>query len=77
MGRPGGSVHPYRRWVEAYGDPAFQAGADGACEAADACADPADGEALTAFVTATRWEALFWRAAHAREGWPAGARPGA
>lgn len=41
-----GAQHPCRRWVEAYGDPASQAGADGACDAADACADPDDAEAL-------------------------------
>lgn len=68
-----GAQHPYRRWVQAYGDPAFQAGATGACDVADACAGASGQEhaaMLAAFVTATRWELQFWRAAHAREAWP-------
>lgn len=69
----GGDAHPYRQWVDAYGDPAFQAGARGACEVADACAAAdaqQDAAMLAAFTTATRYELQFWRAAHAQERWP-------
>ncbi len=69
----GGDAHPYRRWVDAYGDPAFQAGAQGACDVADACAAAhaqEDAAMLAAFTTATRYELQFWRAAHAQERWP-------
>lgn len=69
-----GVQHPYQRWVQAYGDPAFQASASDACDVADACSGLDTGvdldAALLAFTTATRYELEFWRAAHAQETWP-------
>lgn len=67
--------HPFRAWIAAYGDPEFARGARDACEVTDACA-PETGTALeaamlAAFVTATRFELEFWRAAHVQEAWPA------
>lgn len=64
--------HPYARWVAAYDAEEFQASAVRAREVVDAAAeaDPGSHPAmLDAFITATRYEHLFWRAAHEREGW--------
>lgn len=69
----GADAHPYKRWVQAYGDPAFQTSAQDACDVADTCAtDNAQQDAamLTAFTTATRYELEFWRSAHTQERWP-------
>jgi thiaminase (transcriptional activator TenA) len=64
--------HPYRRWVEAYGAPSFQAGARTARGLADAAAAAAaqDLDAMhRAFAVAVRYELAFWAAAHTWESW--------
>ncbi|MEZ0491400.1 TenA family protein [Kineococcus sp. TBRC 1896] len=63
--------HPFARWVAAYDDPAFQAATATARDLVDAAARPEVEEAMhEAFAVATRYEWLFWEAAHRREGWP-------
>lgn len=67
--------HPYRPWIATYGDPAFaeatrqaRAVVDRAVQARSA------GErdrALEAFLTAARYEWMFWDAAWRMETWPA------
>lgn len=66
-------VHQYRRWVEAYGDEAFQTSAREARRLTDeaALSAPLEEPAMqTAFTLAVRYELQFWSAAHAREEWP-------
>lgn len=68
------SQHPYGDWIGAYGDPEFAASARTAREIVDTLAAAAtDGvreRMATAFVTASRYEWMFWDAAWRQETWP-------
>jgi hydroxymethylpyrimidine/phosphomethylpyrimidine kinase len=70
-GRPD---HPYRRWIDQYGDEAFAARALRVRELADdvavAAGEPARARMLEAFVTATRYEWMFWDAPWRGHHWP-------
>lgn len=65
--------HPYGDWISAYADPAFAASTFGARRIVDAIAgrvDPVTRQAMAdAFVTACRYEWMFWDAAWRMEGW--------
>lgn len=73
--------HPFARWVASYGDPAFAedvARARGLVDAAaDATTDAVRASMLSAFVTASRYEYLFWDTVLHPQPWPgeAPARP--
>lgn len=66
--------HPYRDWIATYGDPAFAASTRRACGIADrlaAGADPVTLERMhAAYLTATRYEWMFWESANRHETWP-------
>ncbi len=66
--------HPYQDWVSTYADPAFAASTASATAITDRLAEqsgPAVRERMmTAFVTASRYEWMFWDAAYRMEGWP-------
>ncbi len=66
--------HPYRRWIDQYGDPAFAARTREAREMADRAAarsGPATrARMLEAFGTATRYEWMFWDAPWQGRHWP-------
>ncbi len=68
------SDHPYGDWIGTYGDPAFTVATDEAKRIVDRQAHevtPAVREQmLTAFVTASRYEWMFWDAAWRDERWP-------
>ncbi|GAB95546.1 thiaminase/transcriptional activator TenA [Kineosphaera limosa] len=72
--RGGLSEHPYGDWIAAYGDPEFAASTARAREIVDRLAQAADEgvrQRMTrAFVTAARYEWMFWDAAWRRETWP-------
>lgn len=66
--------HPYRAWIETYADPEFDEAVRGAEALTDRLAatvtkDRRD-EMLAAYVTATRYEWMFWDAAWRGETWP-------
>lgn len=68
--------HPYRQWVAAYDDPAFQAATctaisllDDAAEAGSAATRQAMAEA---FEAATWYELQFWARSYELEAWPLG-----
>lgn len=70
-----GSPDPrYRRWIDSYGAEEFQSVVDAALAVTDRVGDaasPAEAAAMTdRFVTASRYEWMFWDAAHRRETWP-------
>lgn len=66
-------THPYASWVAAYADPAFQQETQQAIQLLDEAAEQAPAlqrEAmLEAFVTATRYEELFWERSYLQERW--------
>jgi thiaminase/transcriptional activator TenA len=66
--------HPYSEWIATYGDEAFHRATNRAKALADETALIAsddEREAMRrAFFTATRYEWMFWNAAHALEVWP-------
>lgn len=73
--RPGGSPDPlYRRWIEAYGGDAFDRTVGEVLALADAIAptltDGQRGAMRRRFVTASRYEWMFWEMAHRLERWP-------
>lgn len=66
--------HAFGDWIEMYGDPAFAESTRSAIALVDRLAEAA-GEATrarmrAAFVTASRYEWMFWDAAHRAETWP-------
>ncbi|WP_030013359.1 MULTISPECIES: TenA family protein [Micrococcales] len=65
--------HPYGQWVMEYGDPAFaeatQRAIDVVEEAAAAATEPVRERMREVFLDASRYEELFWDAAHRRESW--------
>lgn len=66
--------HPYRAWIDAYADPAFDESVR-AVEAhidmlAAAATQERRDEMLAAYVRATRFEWMFWDAAWRGETWP-------
>lgn len=66
--------HPYADWIALYSDPAFAEQvqrARGIVDRLGASADDAAaGRMVSAFVTASRYEWMFWDAAWRRETWP-------
>lgn len=68
------SAHPYADWIRAYGDPAFAHDAARAREFVDEAAGRADRELrarmTAAYLTASRFEWMFWDAAYRQESWP-------
>ncbi|MBO3753152.1 TenA family protein [Streptosporangiaceae bacterium NEAU-GS5] len=66
--------HPYGDWIATYADKEFAAATDQARRITDrvaAMADPATVERMhTAFLTASRYEWMFWDAAWRQEAWP-------
>ncbi len=68
------AAHPYGDWIATYADPAFAESTARARQLVDEAADRA-GEAvrarmLQAFLTACRYEWMFFDAAHRQETWP-------
>ncbi len=67
-------AHPYADWITVYADPGFAAEAGHARAIVDRIGNLADSATATAmtraFVTATRYEWMFWDAAWRRETWP-------
>ena len=68
-------THPYGPWIRTYGDPAFAEASEQARAVVDRAVTglPAAERrrALEAFLTAARYEWMFWDAAWRRETWPA------
>jgi hydroxymethylpyrimidine kinase/phosphomethylpyrimidine kinase len=66
--------HPYRRWIDQYGDPAFAARTQEAKAMADRAATRSGpstrARMLEAFRTATRYEWMFWDAPWQGRHWP-------
>lgn len=66
--------HPYADWIGTYADEGFAASVVQAKAIADRCAaaaDPATVEAMhEAYLTASRYEWMFWDAAWRQETWP-------
>lgn len=66
--------HPFGDWISTYGDETFAASVRTARDIADACwaqSGPAVREAMeSAYLTASRYEWMFWGAAHRMEVWP-------
>lgn len=66
--------HPYRDWIATYGDPQFAEHTRRACRIADrlaAAADPVTVQRMhAAYVTAARYEWMFWESANRHESWP-------
>lgn len=64
----------YRRWIEMYSSPGFAELADWCRDLLDRLAGALAPEAQVrleaAFLTSSRYEYLFWEAAHRRQGWP-------
>lgn len=67
-------AHPYGDWIGAYADDAFAQSVRQARAIADELAASADPATVTrmheAFATASRYEWMFWDAAHREEAWP-------
>ncbi len=65
--------HPYRRWVEVYSDPQFDAAVEEAISIFDELYSTADenlrARMLRAFERGCAYEGRFWAASHAREEW--------
>ncbi len=68
------SRHPYGDWIATYGDPAFTEATGQVREITDRLAQESGPQVrhrmLAAFVTASRYEWMFWDAAWRGEGWP-------
>lgn len=68
------SAHPYGDWIATYGDADFREATTAAIGIVDALADEADvatrARMREAFLTACRYEWMFWDAAYRREAWP-------
>jgi len=68
------SGHPYRDWIATYGDPAFTEATDRVRLITDRLAQESGPlvreRMLAAFVTASRYEWMFWDAAWRSERWP-------
>lgn len=68
------SRHPYGDWIATYGDPTFSAATEQVRRTTDRVAresgPPTRRRMLTAFVTASRYEWMFWDAAWRTESWP-------
>ncbi|WP_028707768.1 TenA family protein [Propionicicella superfundia] len=66
--------HPFADWIGLYSDPAFAGQVEQARRIVDRLGDAADettaARMTTAFVTASRYEWMFWDAAWRREPWP-------
>ncbi len=66
--------HTYGDWIGMYGDAAFREATTAAIHVVDRLADEADlrtrARMREAFLTACRYEWLFWDAAYRREAWP-------
>ncbi len=66
--------HPYQDWISAYADPEFAQATAGAIGIVDRLAAQAGAQVrdrmTRAFVTASRYEWMFWDAAHRMEAWP-------
>jgi len=66
--------HPYADWISTYGDPEFAASTEQARQILDRLAahsDPVTVDRMRkAFVTASRYEWMFWDAAWRQETWP-------
>lgn len=63
--------HPYRAWINAYADPAFESSVRQARAITDRAAGRGDTAAMAdAFVRATEFEWLFWESAWRLESWP-------
>lgn len=72
-----GSPHPmYRKWIETYGGEDFNALVQAVLETTDrACEDldPSRKKKVTgSFITASRYEWMFWNMGWTLEGWPVG-----
>lgn len=69
------AAHPYGDWIATYGDPDFAAATDDAKAIVDRLAarsGPATTERMhQAFISASRYEWMFWDAAWHQEPWPA------
>lgn len=67
-------THPYRDWISAYADPDFAEATTGAIGIVDRLAsragDAVQDRMMAAFVTASRYEWMFWDAAWRMEDWP-------
>lgn len=65
--------HPYRQWVAEYGDPAFVESTQRAIalveEAAASTTEAVRRRMREVFLDASRYEEMFWDAAHRRETW--------
>lgn len=65
--------HPYRRWVEEYGDPAFAEATNTAIglveDAAERATERVRDRMREVFLDASRFEEMFWEAAYRRERW--------
>ncbi len=71
----GGSPDPlYRRWIEMYGGEEYQGIVDAVLDATDRIGAVASERELGLmrehFTTTSRYEWMFWDAAHRMEGWP-------
>lgn len=68
------AAHPYRAWIATYDDPDFAATTDQAKGVVDRLAATATAATRArmaeAFITATRYEWMFWDAAYRMETWP-------
>lgn len=66
--------HPYRDWISAYADPEFAQATAAATAIVDRLAGQAQDDTaarmMDAFVTASRYEWMFWDAGYRMEGWP-------
>lgn len=69
----GMAEHPYRRWVETYSDPEYDAAVEEACGIFEALYEEADeplrARMLAAFRRGCVYEHHFWDAARRREDW--------
>ncbi|WP_374999691.1 TenA family protein [Aeromicrobium sp. CTD01-1L150] len=67
------ATHPYADWIATYADPDF----DAAVRRAEECLDRVvqdEPAVIDAYVTATRFEWMFWDAAWRDESWPGSTR---
>jgi hydroxymethylpyrimidine kinase/phosphomethylpyrimidine kinase len=68
------AAHPYRQWIDQYGDPDFAARCEQVRRLADRLAEAGSQRArqrmAAAFTTATRYEWMFWDAPWRGEHWP-------
>ena len=68
------SGHPYADWISTYGDPDFALASARVRQIVDTCAENSSPSVVSAmhnaFVTAARYEWMFWDAAWRSETWP-------